>query len=352
MLPRLTDCRRLCRAGTAAALLLVSGCADLGYYLQSIDGQLKLNAARRPIEQVIADPATPDLLKQRLERAAAIRAFASSELHLPDNGSYRKYADLGRPFAVWNVFAAEEFSVEPHQWCFPIAGCVGYRGYFSHEAAVAYADELRAAALEVHVGGVPAYSTLGWFDDPLMNTFIHYPEYELARLIFHELAHQVAYVKGDSEFNESFAVAVEMEGVERWIAQHGDAAMRAGAARIRERRAQFIALVTATRDRLKELYSRQIAVDAMRERKAGVFADLQRDYLRLRQAWDGFAGYDAFFENANNAHLASISIYNTLVPAMQRLLARKNGDLAAFYAEARRLAALEKAGRDAALAER
>jgi predicted aminopeptidase len=352
MLPRLTDCGWLCRAVAAAVLLLVSGCADLGYYLQSIDGQLRLNAARRPVEQVIADPATPDLLKHRLARAAAIRTFASSELHLPDNGSYRKYADLGRPFAVWNVFAAQEFSVEAHQWCFPIAGCVGYRGYFSHEGAVAHADELRAAGLEVHVGGVPAYSTLGWFDDPLLNTFIHYPEIELARLVFHELAHQVAYIRGDSEFNESFAVAVETEGVERWITQYGDAAMRAGAARTHERRAQFVALVSGARDRLKALYSLQIGEDAMRERKAVAFADLQRDYLRLRQAWNGFAGYDAFFENTNNAHLASISIYNALVPAMQRLLARKNGDLAAFYAEVRRLAALEKAGRDAALAER
>jgi predicted aminopeptidase len=333
-----------------AMLLLIPGCANFGYYLQSISGQLQLNSARQPVERVIADPDTPDLLKRRLERASAIRQFASSELHLPDNGSYRSYADLKRPFVVWNVFAAEEFSVEPREWCFPIAGCVGYRGYFSKDAADAYAREMRAQGLEVRVGGVPAYSTLGWFDDPLLNTFIQYPEYELARLIFHELAHQVAYVKGDSEFNESFAVAVEIAGVDRWIARRGDATMQADAARTRERRAQFAALVLDKRDRLASLYLQRIAPAAMRERKTEIFAELQRDYTRLKQQWGDFAGYDAFFNGANNAHLASISIYHALVPAMQRLLARQGGDLNAFFAEVRRLAALPKSERDAALA--
>ena len=196
------------RIAMAAMLLLLSGCADVGYYLQSINGQLQLNAARRPVEQLMADADTPGLLKARLKRAAEIRRFASEELHLPDNGSYRAYADLKRPFVVWNVFAASEFSVEPRRWCFPVAGCVAYRGYFAKDAADAYASTLRADGFDVHVAGIPAYSTLGWFDDPLLNTFIQYPEYELARLIFHELAHQVAYVKGDSEFNESFAMAV------------------------------------------------------------------------------------------------------------------------------------------------
>ena len=334
----------------AVLLSLLSGCAEFGYYLQSIEGQLQLNAAREPIERVIADPATPELLKQRLARAATIRNFASSDLQLPDNGSYRKYADLKRPFVVWNVFAAEEFSVEPRRWCFLFAGCVGYRGYFSKEAAEKFAAGLRAEGLDVHVGGVPAYSTLGWFDDPLLNTFIHYPEFELARLIFHELAHQVAYVKGDSEFNESFAVAVEVEGVERWIATHGDATMRADALRVRERKSQFSALVIAARDRLETLYRLKIAPEAMREQKAATFAALQSDYARLKQAWGGFAGYDAFFNGANNAHLASVSIYHAQLPAMQRLLARQGGDIGAFLAEVRRIAGLSKAEREAALA--
>jgi predicted aminopeptidase len=337
-------------AAAAAVLLFMPGCAGIGYYLQSIDGQLQMNAARRPIAEVIADPATPESLKQKLARAAAIRQFASSELQLPDNGSYTSYADLKRPFVVWNVFAAEEFSVEPRRWCFPVAGCVAYRGYFSKAAADDFARALRDEGLEVRVGGVPAYSTLGWFDDPLLNTFIHYPEYELARLIFHELAHQLAYVKGDSEFNESFAVAVEIAGVERWIAQHGDAAMREGAARTRARRARFAALVSDARDRLQKLYRLNIAPELMRERKAAVFADLQRDYQSLKTEWGGYAGYDIFFDGINNANLASFSLYNALVPALQNLLAQKGGDLGAFYAEVRRLAKLPKSERDAVLA--
>jgi hypothetical protein len=343
--------RRTLRIGLALlALLMISGCAELGYYLQSIDGQMRLNAARQPLEQLIADPATPNALRQRLERAAEMRHFASLELHLPDNGSYRSFADLKRPFVVWNVFAAEEFSTEPRRWCFPFAGCVGYRGYFSKADADAFAAGLRTQGFDVHVGGVPAYSTLGWFDDPFLNTFINYPDYELARLIFHELAHQVAYVKGDSEFNESFAVAVEIEGVERWIRRHGDAAMSADAARARQRRLQFSALVIEARERLKALYALRIAPEVMRERKATVFAELRNDYSKLRQSWGGYAGYDRFFENINNANLASFSIYQARLPDMQRLLARKEGDLAAFYAEIQRLAGLSKTGRDAELA--
>ena len=342
---------RLISVAAVAMLLLLSGCADLGYYLQSINGQLHLNAARRPVEQVLADAETPALLKARLERASVIRQFASSELHLPDNGSYRSYADVKRPFVVWNVFAATEFSVEPRRWCFPIAGCVAYRGYFAKDDAEAYAGTLRADGLDVHVAGIPAYSTLGWFDDPLLNTFIQYPEYELARLIFHELAHQVAYVKGDSEFNESFAVAVETAGVDRWIALNGNAAMRADADRARLRRAQFAALVLGARGKLEKLYMLRIAPDVMRQRKAELLEQLLRDYAQLKQSWGGFAGYDRFFDGINNAHLASFSVYHALLPAMQRLLAQQGGDIGAFLIEIRRLAALPKSQRDAALAE-
>ena len=348
---RRTDRRARYGLGALALLLLVGGCSNFGYYMQSVGGQLNLNAARQPVDSVIADPSTPEPLKRRLEHAIAIRQFASSDLHLPDNGSYRSYADLHRPYVVWNVFAAEEFSVEARKWCFLFAGCVAYRGYFSKEGADEYAAGLRGEGLDVHVGGIPAYSTLGWFDDPLLNTFINYPDYELARLIFHELAHQVVYVKGDSEFNESFAVAVEIAGVDRWLAQYGDAAMRTGAALSRERRTQFAALVLDAREKLKRLYMLEIAPDVMRERKAGLFGELQRDYAQLKQEWGGFAGYDRFLADANNALLASFSLYHGLLPAMQRLFARQGGDFDAFYAEVRRLAALPKSERDAALAE-
>lgn len=342
----------LSRWRLALVLLLtawLSGCADLGYYLQSIDGQLSLNAARRPVSELLEDPATTDLLKRRLERAMTMRDFASRELRLPDNGSYRSYADLQRPFVVWNVFAAEEFSIEPRRWCFPFAGCVGYRGYFSQKGADDFAAGLRAEGLDVYVGGVPAYSTLGWFEDPLLNTFINYPDHELARLIFHELAHQVVYIKGDTTFNESFAVAVETAGVERWIAQHGNEAMRVAAAQSRERRAAVAALLTAARDALAALYQSPLAADAMRARKADILAQLQQDYARLKQTWNGFAGYDGLFAGINNARLASFALYNDWLPQFQHLLEASGGNFDAFYAEVKRIGALPPDERSAAL---
>jgi predicted aminopeptidase len=334
----------------AATLPLLAGCSNFGYYLQSIDGQFKVMRARQSIADVIADAATPPALKARLERVTAIRDFASRELQLPDNPSYRSYADLKRPFVVWNVFAAEEFSVEPRQWCFLFAGCVGYRGYFAQDDADAYARELRAQRLEVFVSGVPAYSTLGWFDDPVLNTFVNYPEYELARLLFHELAHQLVYVKGDSEFNESFAAAVEYESVQRWFTRGGgDDRMRADFERSRQRRAQFSALVLKYRDALDALYRSELPPAAMRERKAGVFAALDQEYQQLKTMWGGFAGYDRFFAGVNNAHLASVALYNTLVPQFRQMLAKHNGNLGAFYAEVKEIAVLGKDERAARL---
>jgi predicted aminopeptidase len=328
---------------------LTAGCSNFGYYLQSVHGQMSLLQKRQPIAQVVADPATPAALKSRLERALTIRGFASSELKLPDNQSYRSYADLQRPFVVWNVFAAAEFSIEPEQWCFLVAGCVDYRGYFAQDKAEAFAQQLRERGLDVFVGGVPAYSTLGWFDDPVLNTFVNYPEYEFARLIFHELAHQLVYVKGDSEFNESFAAAVEYAGVQRWIARDGDDKMRADFARSQQRRAQFSALVLKYRDALDALYGSALPPATMRERKAGVFAELKQDYQRLKAEWGGFGGYDRFFIEPNNAKLASIALYNTLVPQFLNILARRKGDLPAFYAEVKEIAALGKDERAARL---
>ena len=342
--------RRLFFVCIAAIVPLLAGCGSFGYYLQSIDGQMTLLQARRPIAQVIADPATPPPLKAKLERVLEIRDFASRELKLPDNLSYRSYADLERPFVVWNVYAAAEFAVEPREWCFLVVGCVAYRGYFAQAGGEAYARELRAEGFDVFVSGVPAYSTLGWFDDPVLNTFVNYPEHALSRLIFHELAHQVVYLKGDSEFNESFATAVETEGVRRWIASNGDAGMRAEFEISQQRRAQFRALVFQYRERLAALYRLPIAVDEMRARKAQAFSGMQQDYARLKSQWGGFAGYDRFFDHPGNAHLASVAIYTGLAPQFQRLIAKHHGDLAAFYAEVKELAALGKAERAARLA--
>ena len=342
---------RIFTAILLAAALLAAGCSNLSYYLQSVDGQMKLMQARQPIAQVLADPATPSALKSRLERVLTIRAFASSELNLPDNDSYRSYADLQRPFVVWNVFATEEFSIKPRQWCFPVAGCVGYKGYFSQAEAQAYAQGLGREGLDVFVGGVPAYSTLGWFDDPVLNTFVNYPDYELARLIFHELAHQTVYVKDDSEFNESFAASVEDEGVRRWIARNGDARMSESYARAQQRRSQFAQLVLKFRGDLGELYDSRATPAVMREKKGALLAALNQSYQELKVAeWGGYAGYDRFFIDPNNAKLASVALYNTLVPQFQRLIAQHNGAMPAFYAEVKAIAALDKDERAVRLA--
>jgi len=334
---------------TATCLaVLLSGCANVGYYFQSVSGQFGIWRRERPIEDVMADSASAPALKERLARVLEIRAFASRELGLPDNDSFRRYADLERPFVVWNVFAAPEFSVQPLQSCFLFAGCVSYRGYFSRSDADQYAAALAGQGNDVYVGGVPAYSTLGWFADPVLNTFIHYPEPEIARLVFHELAHQVAYARDDTVFNESFAVAVEQEGMRRWLARRADPQEREQFELGRRIRAEFTGLLQKYRARLDALYRVGIAPDAMRIRKREIFAELESEYRSLREKWGGYAGYDAWFASApNNAQLASVAVYSQLVPAFESLLAREGGSLPRFYAAVQALAALPKTERDA-----
>jgi len=340
----------LLRRLTATALLAyMGGCSNLSYYMQSISGQMHVVEARQPISEVITNPQTPPALKRQLELAVAIREFASRALSLPDNESFRSYADLKRPYALWNVFAAPEFSIEPREWCLVFAGCVGYRGYFSHDEAQHFADELHSAGDDVYVGGVPTYSTLGWFDDPVLNTFINYPESELARLIFHELAHQVVYVKDDTTFNESFAVSVELEGVKRWLAQRNDPQITAAFERSQQRHEQFQALIASYHGQLNKLYRSGIAPDAMRVRKAELFSAMKQDYEKLKAEWDGFTGYDRFFESPNNAHLVSVDLYTQRVLQFQRLIDKHQSDLAAFYAEVKEIAKLSKEERDRVL---
>jgi predicted aminopeptidase len=331
--------------------LVLNGCQTLGYYAQAIGGQLELWRATRPIDGLVRDETTDPLLRERLARVAGIRDFASRDLALPDDGSYRDYADLHRPYVVWNVFAAPEFSLSPQQWCFPIAGCVAYRGYFSEEKAEVFAAGLKERGLDTFVVGIPAYSTLGWFDDPVLNTFIGYPEIEIARLIFHEMAHRVVYVSDDTVFNESFATAVELEGVERWIAAKGTPGQRDAFRVAQERKEQFLELTGRARERLRSLYAQDLEREARRAAKADVLNAMREEYQGLKQRWGGFAGYDRWFEEPlNNAKLVSIAAYSDLVPAFRRMLADKGGDLPAFYAEVKRLAALPKAKRAAQLA--
>lgn len=343
--------KRVLLAGAIVlAIAAAAGCSTLGYYAQSIQGHFAMLRAARPIPEIVADPGTAEPLRLRLQRAQQIRTFASSALGLPENGSYRSYADLRRPFVVWNVFAAPELSLELRQWCYPVVGCAVYRGYFDRDSADRAADELRAEGYEVNVAGVPAYSTLGWFSDPILNTFVGGTEGQLAGLIFHELAHQVVFVGGDTTFNESFATAVEREGVRRWLALQSDDRLRNAYAEFAQRRSDFLALLLRYRTLLSETYGGTDADDVKRRRKQQLFASLRQDYAQLRASWGGFTGYDRFFANElTNAHLGSIGAYNDLVPAFDALLAQAGGDFSRFYEEVKRLAELPKERRDDAL---
>lgn len=339
-----------------AAVLVSAGCSawapDLGYYWQSASGHLSLLARAKPIDELLTQTTVEAQLKSRLRLAREIRDFASRELALPDNGSYTRFVDVGRPYVVWNVFATAELSLELKQWCFPVAGCVGYRGYFDREAAERAAQALRAQGLEVFVAGIPAYSTLGWFDDPLLSTFVHFPEGDLARLIFHELAHQVVYLRGDTTFNESFATAVEMEGLRRWLAWRADPALERAVQLSVERRRGFVALLLTHRARLEAVYREGGAPDLLRARKAEVFESLRQDYAGLKAAWGGYGGFDRWFaQPLTNAHLASVSAYHALVPAFERRLAAEAGDLRRFYDDIRALAALDSDARRRALGD-
>ena len=335
----------------------LASCADTGYYLQSIGGHLQMMKAARPIAQLLADERVAPTLKQRLLLAERIRVFAVTELHLPDNASYQRYADLQRRSAVWNVVATPEFSLTLKTWCFPVVGCVGYRGYFNEIEARAQALALKRDGLEASVYGVPAYSTLGWMNwaggDPLLSTFIQYPEGELARMIFHELAHQVLYVKDDTAFNESFATAVERLGSARWLARHGSPAARAEYAAFDGRRRQFRALLARTRARLDAIYEQNeaLALDqpTLLAMKNGVFKDFREDYARLKTSWGGYSGYDAWVAGANNASFAAWAAYDELVPAFEALFERQGRDWQRFYDAVGHLAHMPSAERERAL---
>jgi predicted aminopeptidase len=311
-------------------VLVLGGCETLAYYMQAIGGQMSLMSLARPVEDLLADPQTPQPLRERLVLARSIRGYSVKELKLPDNASYRSYADIARPYAVWNVVAASEFSLEPRQSCFPVAGCVSYRGFFAHEDAERYAAGLRAQGNDVYVYGVAAYSTLGKFDDPLLSSFIRYSDAALARLLFHELAHQVAYVKDDSTFNESFAVVVEREGLRRWLAATGRAEAQKEVAAALERNKAFISEIEQVRARLRVLYRQPIAPEAMREQKR---AELEGLKAKL-------AGQERYKDVApNNAFIASFVTYTDLVPTYEHLLQEEGGDLERFYARVRKYAA-------------
>ncbi len=323
----LTDAqmRLIARLVLVAGALALSGC----YYLHLAAGQLEMNRRREPIAELVAREDTDLGLRQRLDYASRARDFAITDLGLPDNGSYQSYADLGRPYATWNLFAAPEFSVKPQRWCFPIAGCVAYRGYFKEEPAVRAARHMAARGHDVYIGPSLAYSTLGHLRDPVLNTMLRYGDAEVAALIFHELAHQEAYVPGDSDFNEAFATVVENEGAHRWLTHLGrDEELSAFLASSR-REQQLAELMVATREKLATIYSGGASAEQMRTSKAAELARLRESLtaLGLKSAGD-----------LNNARLAAVATYHRCVPALTALLAEHGGDLPAYYAAIRALA--------------
>ena len=345
--------------------LALAGCAHtegaLGYYWQSVQGHARLLQAARPLDEWIANESTPAPLRARLQLAQRARHFAVQELGLPDNASYRSYADLGRSAAVWNVVAAPPYALELHRWCFPFTGCIGYRGYFQEADAQAEGARLAAQGLEVDVYGVPAYSTLGYLDwaggDPLLNTFIGWPEGEFVRLLFHELAHQVVYAQGDTLFNESFATAVERLGTERWLATQARPEVRQAFAASEERRQSFRALTRATRARLAEIYEQNKAPahdsQALNAMKSGAMQDFRAQYAVLRERWLAqgarVEGYDRWVAQANNASFAAQAAYDAWVPAFEALFAQQGQRWDAFYDAVRHLAALPQDERHARL---
>lgn len=339
---------RLSRWVPCLALALLSGCSSVGYYSQLGSGQMKLLMAREPVAEVVADPSRDAGLRQRLALAQQARAFASAELGLPDNESYRLYSDIQRPYVVWNVFATAELSLQPLTHCFPIAGCVAYRGYYREADAKAEARRLKAQGQDVYIGGVEAYSTLGWFDDPILSSMLRWDDQRLAETIFHELAHQRYYLPGDTAFNESYASFVEQEGGRRWRVFRALPAEDAGQV---GRRARFTRLILDSRARLEKLYASGQPADALRAGKAAEFERLRREYRDVRdREWGGKAPFDAWIEAPmNNAKLLPFGLYDQWVPAFATLHRQVGGNWPAFFARVEKLGALPDAQRQAAL---
>lgn len=335
----------------AALLVLLSivlvSCETVGYYSQAARGQLTIVFGREDIQRLIEQPDLSVDLAEKFARVMDIREFAARELGLPVGKNYSTYVDVEREHVVWNVFAAPEFSVDSVSWCYPIAGCVAYRGYFSEQSAVNYAAKLEEEGFDVYTGGVDAYSTLGWFEDSLLSTVLNRADYQLAGLIFHELAHQLVYLPGDTTFNESFATAVEREGVRRWLTESNDASNIDAALLDYDRQQQFVDLVTDYRDRFESLYQLDLVDVSMRSQKLQLQQALREEYELLKQQWRGYGGYDAWFsQSLNNAQLSTVASYNDLLPFFAAIFDSLNQDFTAFYAEVSRIADLPQRERD------
>lgn len=314
---------------------------SLGYYFQAAAGQMRLMSDDEPVEKLLEERGTDPILRERLELSRKVLEFAQNEMLLPDNGSYTSYVDIGRPYVVWNVFAADEFSLESHTWCFPVVGCVAYRGYFDEDRARRFAEKIDAKDADVFVGGVRAYSTLGRFRDPLLSTMVDMDELQFTGLLIHELAHQRLYVQDDTYFNEGFATAVEHEGIRRWLEGRGEADRYRDWRLELERRAQVRELLAGAREELTAVYAGKLSPYDRRIAKERVFDELREDYRRVRAGWSGPAPFAGWFGGSlNNASLVALAAYDDYVPAFLALMASLDHDLERFYARAEALAAL------------
>ena len=336
----------------ALLILTLSGCSSFGYYLDLMAGHSEMMEKREQVTTVINNENTPAALKNILKNSIKIRDFASKNLYLPENKSYRLYADIKRRYAVWNVVATPEFSVKAKKWCFLFVGCLNYRGYFRQQQARDFAKKLQQQGFDVMVGGASAYSTLGWFDDPLLNTMLYQSEARRAGVIFHELAHQKVYIENDTAFNEAFAMAVEEEGVRRWFKSQGKEEKYQQYLQNKKRNQALNDLLLSTRERLEKLYQQDIDDKQKRAGKKKIFSELKKQYQRLKQKWNGDDRYDQWMQqNLNNAHLLLIATYNELVPAFKKLLQKQGNDLRKFYQKVAELGEQESEKRKQILAE-
>jgi len=316
----------------ASLLWFLSACSSLSYYKQAIEGQVELLQKRRPLIEVIEDTNVDAVVRERLQLVQQARSYAVNELMLPDNDSYKDYADLGRPYVMWSVFVTPAYSLKPIQWCYPLLGCIGYKSYFSKGQAQLFADSMRAKDNDVYIAGVPAYSTLGWFDDPVINTMMHWQDYDLVGTLFHELAHQKFYVKNETVFNESLAKTIEQVGLQRWMQLQKQTNQYEQYLLEAEREKAFIQLVLGTRHELEDLYQTSISRQEMFLGKMKIFRSMRSAYLQLRQQWGGHDSYDHWvLSGVNNAKVQSIATYYDYVPAFENILIEQGGDLNKFY---------------------
>ena len=321
-----------------ALLVGLPGCADLSYYMHSVRGHLDVINRSQPIDELLQAQSTEADLRRQLELVGQIRQFAFEQLHLPESDSYTEYADLQRDYVLKSLFASEEFSIAAHQWCYPIVGCAGYRGYFDEQRLQRYIDELKSRRFDVFVARVPAYSTLGWFDDPVLNTFIHWPDYRLAGLIFHELSHQRLYIDGDTTFNESFAMAVQHAGVEKWLQQQGRTQDLAAYQRHLAGRDRVMDFIAERRSMLSQLYRQSMPPEQKRVAKEAFLQAMQDDYQTLSNEFEGRDGFAKWFAGGlNNAKLVSVSTYHARTPAFRRLLEHHDGDFDTFFRHVERI---------------